>query len=93
MSGIEKLSFSFIAKWPESKYFWFAGYTVSLFTTQVFRSSTKESQTFLKQVVQLASNKTLLPLKISHQYHFSRFSMYVLIFDICFSLSELLHSV
>ena len=28
-----------------------------------------------------------------HQYHVSRFQMYVLICNICFSLSDLLHSV
>ena len=28
-----------------------------------------------------------------HQYHFSRFHIYALIYDICFSLSDLLHSV
>ena len=28
-----------------------------------------------------------------HLYHFSRFHMYVLIYDICFSVSDLLHSV
>ena len=33
-----------------------------------------------------------LSCKWVHQYHFSRFRMYVLICDICFSLSNLLHS-
>ena len=28
-----------------------------------------------------------------HLYHFSRFHIYVLIYDVCFSLSDLLHSV
>ena len=28
-----------------------------------------------------------------HLYHFSRFHIYVLIYDICFSLSDLVHSV
>ena len=31
--------------------------------------------------------------KQNHLYHFSRFHIYVLIYDICFSLSDLLHSV
>ena len=34
-----------------------------------------------------------LPCKPVHLYHFSRFHIYVLIYDICFSLSDLLHSV
>ena len=34
-----------------------------------------------------------LPCKLVHVYHFSRFHIYVLIYDICFSLSDLLHSV
>ena len=33
-----------------------------------------------------------LPCKPVHLYHFSRFHIYVLIYDICFSLSDLLHS-
>ena len=28
-----------------------------------------------------------------HTYHFSKFHIYALIYDICFSLSDLLHSV
>ena len=34
-----------------------------------------------------------LPCKLVHPYHFSRFHIYALICDICFSLSDLLHSV
>ena len=34
-----------------------------------------------------------LPCKPVHLYHFSRFHIYVLIYDICFSLFDLLHSV
>ena len=34
-----------------------------------------------------------LPCKKVHLYHFSRFHMYALIYHICFSLSDLLHSV
>ena len=34
-----------------------------------------------------------LPCKLVHLYHFSRFHICVLIYDICFSLSDLLHSV
>ena len=34
-----------------------------------------------------------LPCKLVHLYHFSRFHIYVLIYDHCFSLSDLLHSV
>ena len=34
-----------------------------------------------------------LSYKQVHQYHFSKFHIYVLIYDICFSLSDLLHSV
>ena len=34
-----------------------------------------------------------LPCKPVHLYHVSRFHIYVLIYDICFSLSDLLHSV
>ena len=35
----------------------------------------------------------LLPCKPVHLYHFSRFHIPALIYDICFSLSDLLHSV
>ena len=34
-----------------------------------------------------------LPCKLVHLYHFSSFHIYELIYDICFSLSDLLHSV
>ena len=34
-----------------------------------------------------------LPCKLVHLYHFSRFHIYALIYDICFSLSDLFHSV
>ena len=34
-----------------------------------------------------------LPCRLVHLYHFSRFHIYVLIKDICFSLSDLHHSV
>ena len=34
-----------------------------------------------------------LPCKLVHLYHFSRFHIYALMYDICFSLSDLLHSV
>ena len=34
-----------------------------------------------------------LPCKPVHLYHFSRFHVHALIYDICFSLSDLLHSV
>ena len=34
-----------------------------------------------------------LPCKLVHLYHFSRFHIYALIYDICFSLSDLLDSV
>ena len=35
----------------------------------------------------------LLPCKLVHLYHFSRFHIHALIYDICFSLSDILHSV
>ena len=35
----------------------------------------------------------LLPCKPAHLYHFSRFHIHALIYDICFSLSDWLHSV
>ena len=34
-----------------------------------------------------------LSCKYFHRYHFSRFPVYALIYDICFSLSDSLHSV
>ena len=34
-----------------------------------------------------------LPCKLVQLYHFSRFHIYALMYDICFSLSDLLHSV
>ena len=39
------------------------------------------------------SMSQFLPCKTVHLYHFSRFHIYALIYDICFSLSDLLHSV
>ena len=39
------------------------------------------------------SMSQLLPCKPVHLYHFSRFHIYALIYDICFFLSDLLHSV
>ena len=39
------------------------------------------------------SVSVLLPCKQIHQYHFSRFHIYVLIHDICLSLFDLVHSV
>ena len=39
------------------------------------------------------SMSLFLPYTQVHLYHFSRFHIYVLIYDICFSLSGLLHSV
>ena len=35
----------------------------------------------------------LLPCKPAHLHHFSRFHIHALIYNICFSLSDLLHSV
>ena len=40
-----------------------------------------------------ASVSLFLLCKYAHLYHFSRFHIYALIYDICFSLSDLLHSV
>ena len=40
-----------------------------------------------------ASVSQFLPCKPVHLYNFSRFRIYALIYDICFSLSDLLHSV
>ena len=34
-----------------------------------------------------------IPCKPVHLYHFSRFHIHALIYDICFSISDLLHSV
>ena len=34
-----------------------------------------------------------LPCRLVHLYHISRFHIYAFIYDICFSLSDLLHSV
>ena len=39
------------------------------------------------------SESQLLPCKPVHLYHFSRCHIHALICDICFSLSDLLHSV
>ena len=38
------------------------------------------------------STSLFLPCRYVHLYHFSRFHLYVLIYDIWFSLSDLLHS-
>ena len=40
-----------------------------------------------------ASVSQFLPCRQVHLYHFSRFHIYALIYDIYFSLSDLLHSV
>ena len=39
------------------------------------------------------SMSLFLPCKLVHLYHFPIFHTYALIYDICFSLSDLLHSV
>ena len=39
------------------------------------------------------SASLLLPWKQAHQYHFSRSHVYVLLYDICLSVSDSLHSV
>ena len=39
------------------------------------------------------SESLFLPCPYVHHYHFSRFHIYVLIYNICFSLSNLLHCV
>ena len=39
------------------------------------------------------STSPFLPCKQVHQYHFSSFHLYALLYDISFSLSDLLHSV
>ena len=36
---------------------------------------------------------SILPCKLVHLYHFSRFHLDTLIYDICFTPSDLLHSV
>ena len=43
--------------------------------------------------INLFSEFVFLSCKEVHQYQFSRFQVYVLIYGICFSLSDLLHSV
>ena len=35
----------------------------------------------------------LLPCKWDHQYYLSRFHIYALVYDICLSVSDLLHSI
>ena len=42
--------------------------------------------------ISLFSMSPLMPCKYFHQYHFSSFHIYALMDDICFSLSDLLHS-
>ena len=42
--------------------------------------------------ISLFSMSPLMPCKYFHQYHFSSFHIYALMYDICFSLSDLLHS-
>ena len=44
-------------------------------------------------VLPLGSSEPFLSCKPVHLYHFSRFHIYALIYDICFSLSDFLHSV
>ena len=44
------------------------------------------------QVYSLSAS-SLLPCKYVHQHHLSRFHIYVLIYNICLSLSDLLHSL
>ena len=39
------------------------------------------------------SASPLLPFRLVHQSHLSRFHIHVLIYDICLSLSDLLHSI
>ena len=48
----------------------------------------------LVSIYLFSTSVSLFPLcKQVHLYHFSRFHLYALIYDICFSLSDLLHSV
>ena len=45
------------------------------------------------QVCSWCLRLSLLPCKQVHCYHFSKFHTYVLIYDICFSLSDLLYPI
>ena len=60
----------------------------SLNLSHSFLSPLKETTSFFS-----TSASLFLPCKQVLQYHFSRFHVYALLYNICFSLSDLLHSV
>ena len=69
-----------------SHYFTHGNVYVSMVLSQFIPSSRSFPPLCPKSVLYFAS--VFLPCKQVHQYHFSRFHMYALIYDICFSLSD-----
>ena len=82
--------FVLYSKFPLATYFTYGNIYVSMFLSQFVPSS--PSSTVSASVFSMSSS-LLLPCKQVHQYHLSRFHIYVLIYNICFSLSGWLHSI
>ena len=60
---------------------------VSMLSSQISPSPTESQSLFFTSV------SPLLPYTWDHWHHLSRFHVYALIYDICLSLSDLLHTV
>ena len=74
------------SNFPLASYFTHGNVYVSMVLSQFIPSSRSFPPLCPKSVLYFAS--VFLPCKQVHQYHFSRFHMYALIYDICFSLSD-----
>ena len=61
--------------------------TLSIHPTLYFLPASCVHKSVLSVCVSIAA------VQIGYQYNISRFHVYVLVYDICFSLSDLLHSV
>ena len=61
--------------------------------TDTLRQTVRQEGEHVTHWMDQVSVSLFLPCKPVHLYHFSRFHIYALIYDICFSLSDLLHSV
>ena len=67
---------------------------ISYMLVYVCQSQSPNSSPYIPPLVSIhlfsTSVSLFLPCNVVHLYHFSRFHIYVLMYDICFSLSDLL---